>query len=340
MGTPLVPLWFPTSLPPISSPPPAMRESHSTLDTHIHTPPSPYPNTLPFGNALPFPKPDSTFQIGFCNIGGFPTKTTNNEKVSELKHFFASSDLDLFSGCESNLNWKCLPDQIQLKEWFHSANSCRTFATNNTHEHFGKFQFGSTFWIAAGHVTGHIALSDKDPTQLGCWVSCSMQGQFRKILTIIFAYCPCLNIVACIRSVYAQHHRYFAQLHKYTCPHAIFLEDLESFICSCREALLFGNMNGNIKHPTLNNFMNSVELHELILSCFPHLPPPATFLCRAWSGKIPINGVWALDDVTVAVASSWCSTSSSSGDHQAIIVDVNMVNCISKPHYSIAHPPS
>jgi len=92
-----------------------MRESCSTLDTHIHAPPPPYPNTSPFGKPLPFPKPDSTFQIRFCNISSFPAKTTNNEKVSELKHFFTSLDLDLFGGYKSNLNWKCLPDQMQLK---------------------------------------------------------------------------------------------------------------------------------------------------------------------------------------------------------------------------------
>jgi len=220
---------------------------------------------------------------------------------------------------------------------------CRTFATNNTHEQFGKFQFGSTFWSAASHVTGHIASSDKDLTQLGCWVSCSLQVHSAKILIIIFAYCPCLNITAHIRSVYTQHCRYFAQLHQYTCPCTAFLEDLESFIRSHRDAgeaiLLFGDMNGDIKHPILDNFMNSVELHELILLRFPHLPPPATFLHGAQSGKILIDSVWASDNVMVTVA-SWHSTNLSPGDHQAITVDVNLVDCISKPHCSIAHPPS
>jgi len=240
---------------------------------------------LPFGNPLPFPKPDSTFCIGFCNNGGFPAITTNNEKVLELKHFLACSDLDLFGRCKSNLNWKCLPDSMQLKEWFHSANSCRTFATNNIHEQFRKYQFGGTFWIVAGHATGHIASSDKDPLLLGCWVSCSLQGCSGKILTITFAYRPCSNIALRLRSIYAQHHRYLTQLNHYTCPRVAFLEDLESFIHSHRDAgeaiLLFGDMNGDIQHPTLSHFPHLVELHELILllidDCHISLMRPVTY---------------------------------------------------------------
>jgi len=161
-----------------------------------------YPNHVPFGNPLPSPKLESSYRVGFCNIGGFPAIAKHNDKVLENKHFIASAELDLFGGCKSNLNWRCLPDLIQLKEWFCSADGCRSFASNNIHEKFGKFQFGGTFWIATGHATGHIVKSDKDPLQLGYWVSCSLQGCSGKGLTIIFIYQPCSNSVACLHSVY------------------------------------------------------------------------------------------------------------------------------------------
>ncbi len=267
---------------------------------------------------------------------------TYNEKVSNIKHFIVSSDLDLFGGCESNLNWRCLPEHLQLREWFHSADGCRSFATNNIHERFGHFQFGGTFWIAAGHATGHIAQSAKDPSNLGRWVSCSLQGRLGKTLTIIFAYCPCANTKLRLRSVYAQHRRYFESINRSSCPRVAFLEDLASFISTRRDAgdaiLLLGDMNGDIRHPTLQTTMADTDLHELILSRFPNLPPPAMFKRGDRFGKTPIDGAWAMDDVSISAA-SWRSADQSPGDHRAIILDINLVDCIGEPRYSIARPP-
>jgi len=193
-----VPSRIPTSrVQPSPSSPPATRESCGTTPPLIHPPAPPvlslFPPHLPFGDPIPSPKPDSSFQIGFCNVGGFPALARNNHKVSELKHFIASHNLDLFGGCESNLNWYTLLDQLQLKEWFRSADSCRTFAAHNTHERFGTLQFGGTFWIAAGHATTHIASGERDPSKLGRWVSCSLLGRTGKQLHVIFAYRPCFN---------------------------------------------------------------------------------------------------------------------------------------------------
>jgi len=267
---------------------------------------------------------------------------TYNEKVSNIKHFIVSSDLDLFGGCESNLNWRCLPDHLQLREWFHSAGGCHSFVTNNTHERFGHFQFGGTFWIAAGHATGHIAQSAKDPSNLSWWVSCSLQGRSGKTLTIIFAYRPCANAKSRLQSVYAQHHRYFESINCSSCPRVAFLEDLASFISTRRDAgdaiLLLGDMNGDIRHPTLQTSMADIDLHELILSRFPNLPPPAMFKRGDRFGKTPIDGAWATDDVSISAA-SWHPTDHSPGDHQAIILDINLVDCIREPCYSIARPP-
>ncbi len=252
-----MPLRIPTSR--AQSPPPTSpvtRESRGTLyfpPHHAHSPApvSPlFPSHLPFGDPIPSPKPDSSFRIGFCNVGGFPAHARNNPKVAEIKHFIASHNLDLFGGCESNLNWHLLPEHIQLKEWFRSADSCRTFAAHNTHEKFGSSQFGSTFWIASGHATIHIANGDRDPSKLGRWVSCSLLGRSGKQLHIIFAYRPCSNLLSHIRSVYAQHRRFFDSNHQYICPRTAFLEDLSQFIAAKRARgdaiLLLADMNGDI----------------------------------------------------------------------------------------------
>jgi len=347
MGFPSVPQGIPTSpAQPLSPSPPGPRESRGTPlpRTHPTRPPvsSNFPSHLPFGDPIPSPKPDSSFRIGFCNIGGFPSYARHNPKVTEIKNFIASHNLDLFGGCESNLNWHSLPDQSQLKEWFRSADSCRTFAAHNLHEKFGRSQFGGTFWIASGHATVHIASGNRDPLKLGRWVSCSLLGRTGKHLHIIFAYRPCSNTSGRLRSVYAQHHRFFDSQQRYVCPRTAFLDDLGTFIATKRSRgdaiLLLADMNGDIRHPTLTSFASSLQLHELILQKFPSLPLPATFHRGGRSGTVPIDGAWATDDLTID-AISWRDAPSSPGDHRAIVLDLNLVDCISKPRYSITRPP-
>jgi len=140
MGIPPVPLRFPISLaPPLSPTPPAARESCSTSSYTSHTiPPSSStsvsPMSLPFGDPIPSPKPNSSFRVGFCNIGGFSSNAQVNHKGTDVKHFITVHHLDLFGGCESNINWRNLPEKSQLKEWFRVADSCCTFSAHNLHE--------------------------------------------------------------------------------------------------------------------------------------------------------------------------------------------------------------
>jgi len=123
-GTPAVPLQFPTSpMLPLSPSLTTVGESHITPSflTHIdHQSPNSlvFPTDIPFGDSIPSPKPNSSFWIGFCNIGGFPSHARNNPKVMEIKHFIVAHNLDLFGGCKANLNWCNLLDHIQLKNGF------------------------------------------------------------------------------------------------------------------------------------------------------------------------------------------------------------------------------
>jgi len=160
-----VPQEFPISLASILSPfTPMLGESCGTTPVSFHTNtsnsvPYLYPHHLPFGDTLPPTKADSTFRVAFCNIGGFPALGQNNPKVSELKTFITSHDIDLFRGCESNLNWHSLPNHIQLKEWFQTVDGCRTFSAHNSNQKFGKYQYGGTFWVTNGPASTHIATS-------------------------------------------------------------------------------------------------------------------------------------------------------------------------------------
>jgi len=158
-------------------------ESHITPSflTHIdHQSPNSlvFPTDIPFGDSIPSPKPNSSFWIGFCNIGGFPSHARNNPKVMEIKHFIVAHNLDLFGGCKANLNWCNLLDHIQLKKWFHTTDSCHTFSPHNLHETFRSFQFGGTLWIRAGHMATHITSSSRawQSSPLTCSTCSSVEG--------------------------------------------------------------------------------------------------------------------------------------------------------------------
>jgi len=62
------------------------------------------PHDLCYGDIIPMTKDDNIFRIGYCNIGSFTASTAPNKKAQEIKHFMASHDLNLFGGCEANLN--------------------------------------------------------------------------------------------------------------------------------------------------------------------------------------------------------------------------------------------
>jgi len=326
-----VPMVFPPSLSAPPSPsPPAVRESCGTSSSHLHTTSaSQYspPITPPFGDPVPVPKPPSSLHVGFCNVGGFLVHATNNSKVLKIKLFIASFDIDIFGGCESNLNWYHLLESMQLKEWFCTADSCHTLATHNTHKLFGKHQFGGTFWVATSYASCHISSSDKDPSKLGSWVVCTLLGHLGKKLHIIFGYCPCTNSLTHLKRIISQHCCYFSRIKHLICPHQVFLDDLAAFMAPCHTngnaILLLGDMNGDICHHCLQNFFFTLGLCELILSRFPDLPAPAMFWRGSHSGTVLIYGVWVSGNI-MGNTISWCSPEASPGDHHAIVLDINL----------------
>jgi len=97
-------------------------------------------------------------------------------------------------------------------------------------------------------------------------------------------------------------------------------------------------MNGDIRHSALHSFAMAHNLHEAILSRFPSLTPPATFQRGSRLGTVPIDGAWVSANVKVEAA-QWCPIQLSPGDHRAIIIDINLTDCIGDPQYTIVWPP-
>jgi len=70
----------------------------------------------------------------------FPIEAHNNSKVHDLYAFQTQFNVDIFGGCESNLNWKHMQPADCLYKWFCSHNplhailattSMMTLANNN-----------------------------------------------------------------------------------------------------------------------------------------------------------------------------------------------------------------
>jgi len=80
--------------------------------------------------------------------------------------------------------------------------------------------------------------------------------------------------------------------------------------------------------------MTSHKLHELLLSKYPLLPMVSTFQCGTCSGTMPIDGAWATNDLTID-SILYHNLPSSPGDHCAIILDLNLLDCIGKPQYQV-----
>jgi len=207
-----------------------------------------FPHDLLFRDSITHLKADNIFQVGFCNIGGFPALPPPNDKAQELKTSMALYDIDILRGSEANLNWSKLPENIRLSEWFRDIPLCQTFTACNSTENLTRHQFGRTFWIGIGQATWYIASSSRDPSGLGRWSVCTLLSRTSRKLHIIFTYRPCKNSRSKLQSIYAQHHHFLDSSHCYICPRSAFLLDLSQAIAKWThqgdEVMLLVNVNG------------------------------------------------------------------------------------------------
>jgi len=252
-------------------------------------------------------------------------------------------DINMFGGCEANLNWSKSPDSMRLQEWFRDIPSCCTFSAHNIHEKAGLKQYGGTFWIGTGLASQFIVDVDKDPTRLGHWVVCTLSGRSGHKIHLVFGYRPCLNSMSRLRSVYAQQRRYFSSINRFDCPRSAFFTDLASYIITWRsrgdEVLLFADFNGDIRHPDVAQFALSCGLQECILSRHPSLPPPVTFRRGDRFGRSPIDGAWSTDGVIISAAAIY-PVDQGPGDHHAFIIDLHLHDTIGEPRLRVVRPPA
>jgi len=127
------------------------------------------------------------------------------------------------------------------------------------------------------------------------------------------------------------------------CPWAVFLSDLASYIQELirqgNEILLMADFNSDIWEAEVMNFAVECSLQECILSRHPTISAPASFKRGERYGRAPIDGAWATPGVTIS-HSMLCLVSHSPGDHRAMILDLNLLETIGKPHFQVVRPPA
>jgi len=120
---PSVPLCpaAPSLVAPSSPNPLALRRSNTESLLHplsAATEPRPpsFPSTRPsraprlfpadqtFGHPLPRLSGPNCLCLGYTNVAGFPVEALNNSKAMELRAFLTHHQIDIFVGCESNIN--------------------------------------------------------------------------------------------------------------------------------------------------------------------------------------------------------------------------------------------
>jgi len=144
----------------------------ATLPHRSHPRSSPVPRLFPadqtFGHPLPHLSGPNCLHLGYTDIDGFPVEALDNSKAMELWAFFAHHQVDIFAGCESNINWKKMPSHASLHEWFCSPEAFRCSFAHNIHNNFRRQQFGGTFLLGFGPITDLVVSSGQDTSGLGC----------------------------------------------------------------------------------------------------------------------------------------------------------------------------
>ncbi len=110
----------------LSVKPPAMVPSHTKEkdDRSLHLSPQNIDASRlqydRFGDNISI-KPKRTLQIGFQNIGGFPTHRSDI-KEDYIRLGLSNWDFDVFGLAETNLDWRMLPEENKLwyrmREWW------------------------------------------------------------------------------------------------------------------------------------------------------------------------------------------------------------------------------
>ncbi len=203
-------------------------------------------------------------------------------------------------------------------------------------------QEGGTGTICFGDATGYIRKVGKDKEGLGQWSWILLRGSDGHMTRLIMAYNPCKSGKTNSGTSYQQQRRYVIMKKKdLTCQRTLFRRHLTAAIDNWRRAgesiILFMDYSKHVYDGTLGKALSNREglnLQEVILKQT-GIPTGATF----FRGSHPIDGLWALDNLTISNACIM-PFGYGVGNHRAFILDIPLQSLIGVNPMRIVRPAS
>jgi hypothetical protein len=228
---------------------------------------------------------------------------------------------------------------------FKMENALYSVAAHNVHSKVARQQYGSTFAMAFGELATKAMESDVDPTGLGCWAWIQFSGCDGLKMRVLCVYQPNHTSREDSKRVYAQHRQYFHRIHHHECPRKILIDDLRTLILKWKgddiRVIIFMDANENMKNGHMQHMLTEedIGLRPVTTSQHPDLPLTTTHKRGNQPGRVPVDEVWATDDLPLDKA-GWLAFHKCPGDHRVPMMEIDSRVLLGSNLICITHPPA
>jgi hypothetical protein len=193
---------------------------------HSSGPVRPTSDTEHFGDQIG-KREDSSFLIGFKNIGGFPVAaTTGQTKDQQIRQFIIENELDSAGLIETDVKWNecAMRDRLEQRTrgWFEGLSIQKAYYRKNPNR--SKHQYGGTSVWSINSFSHRIKKQGEDASGLGRWSWVCYQGRGNTHLRVVSGYRPNANKGP--TTVWSQHKAWLTEKDDDREPRQAFIEDL------------------------------------------------------------------------------------------------------------------
>ena len=251
---------------------------------------------------------------------------TNTWKVDRLNYLIKSLSIDIIGGCESQVDWSFVKDDMQFLNLFRRGRAVKGAYSHNTDpdSRILREQMGGTGLAALGRLCDNVDSTGVDPTGLGRW-SWIKLGSGSTTTFLICAYTagkPDLR-KSKGKTRWEQEQWYFVRKGDLRDPAEIFLQDILSFIRQCRlsgaQVMLALDANQHVYDGQLANALKDAPFH---MGCLMEEAMGSKVPNSHFRGTDPITTIFGTPGLRVGegmVYPHWYGV----GDHQVFVLEVS-----------------
>ena len=270
-------------------------------------------------------KEDNTARVISIQFNTYPNthwKTDDKLKIMRLKALVLLTDADVATTQEDSTNWAKLPAENRPRErcknWFKRIGVHSAYNQNLLDKPGTYLPGGVSVW-SMNEAVGRFAGNGVDASMLGRWCYTRLRGRNGIRTRVYSVYRPCATLG--LSTVHSQHIAYLTSKSDARSPQQAFLEDLTVELQAAKAAgdqlIIGGDFNLDLTSDTLNEFMDTLELKNVILDRHQaHQTPPATY----FRGSKPVDGFLISRTLQVS-GCGWLHRHCSPGDHLVSWID-------------------